>query len=167
MTAIRPSSRELRGWHVLAMLSVFFGITIVVNVYMAFSAIRTFPGEDVTHPYIQGLEYNQTLAEHRAQAALGWRAIVSLQRAGGGSLLLVEMRDRAHAGLDQLALTGVLRWPTDSQRDRALVFHELSPGVYSAPLGALTEGNWRLRARATRGADALDFEADLTWPMGS
>ena len=167
MTAMRRSRSELRGSHVLAMLVVFFGITIAVNVYMAVAAVRTFPGEDVMHPYVQGLEYNQTLAERRAQAARGWRAIVSLQPTNSGSVLLVELRDRADTALDRLTLAGVLRWPTDAQRDRALVFHEVSPGLYSAPLSALTEGNWQLRARAVRGADAFDFEADITWPTVS
>lgn len=165
MSRWREPSFTLRGWHVLTALLGFFGIVIAVNVYFAFAAVGTFPGEDVTHPYIQGLEYNRTLAEHRAQQARGWQVGAQLSAAPRGAALSIAIRQRDGAPLTGAKLEGVLRWPADVHRDRALVFREAGDGLYVAQLDGLREGDWDLRATATS-ADhhSLDFEADLPWP---
>lgn len=164
MSVASKRSFELRGWHVLAGMLAFFGTVIAVNVYFAIVALGTFPGEDVTHPYIQGLEYNRTIAERRAQLAMGWRAAASLERTRDGADLVINLRQRDGSPLDGAAVEGALRWPADAHRDRALAFRQDGPGRYVAHLGALSEGDWDLRARATQHARAFDFEADLTWP---
>lgn len=165
MTALRASPFVLRGWHVLASLLAFFGIVIGINIYFAFAAINTFPGEDVTHPYIQGLEYNRTLAARKVQEAQGWQVTARLAPDGAAAALVVEARQRDGAPLTGARIDGVLRWPTDSHRDRRLAFREIGGGVYVAPLSGLSEGDWDLRATATSANNNLDFEADLRWPL--
>ena len=39
--------RPLRGWHVLVMILLFFGVTIGVNATFITLAVRTHPGETV------------------------------------------------------------------------------------------------------------------------
>jgi len=166
MTALRESNFVLRGWHVLAALLAFFGAVIAVNIYFAFAAVGTFPGEDVTHPYIQGLEYNRTLAEHRVQQAQGWHVSAGLERAPRGAALAIELRRRDGAPLTGAHINGALRWPADSHRDRTLAFREVGDGRYVANLAGLAEGDWDLRATATApDRHGLDFEADLRWPL--
>lgn len=159
---MNPASFQIRGWHVLAAMLAFFGVVIAVNVIFAIYAVRSFPGEDVPRSYVQGLRYNETLAERRAQAALGWQASASLARGGEGAVLEVLLRTREGSPLDGAQITGELEWPTTSQFDRGLVFRQAGPGRYVADLGALRDGRWRLRARAERSDGALDFEAELT-----
>ncbi|MES1201458.1 MAG: FixH family protein [Pseudomonadota bacterium] len=154
----------VRGWHVLAGLLAFFGLVIAVNVYFAFLAVRTFPGEDVTHAYIQGLEYNRTLAEHRVQQAQGWRVTAGLAHTARGAALTVDLHQHDGAPLRDARIDGALRWPADAHRDRALDFREVAPGRYVADLNGLSEGDWDLRAAAsTPDGRSLDFEADLQW----
>ena len=153
----------LRGWHVLAMMLAFFAAVIAVNIAFAVFAVQTFPGEDVTHSYAQGLNYNETLAERRAQAAAGWRAEAGLSQQGGQSVLQVTLLTRDGTPIDGAQIQGTLRWPTDSRRDRALSFRPAGHGLYVAQLGALPSGDWRLRARAQTSSDALDFESELAW----
>lgn len=155
---------ELRGWHVLAGMLAFFGTVIAVNVYFAVVALGTFPGEDVTHPYIQGLEYNRTIAERRAQLAMGWRAEAGLEHVRDGAALVVNLRQRDGSPLNGARVEGALRWPADAHRDRTLAFLQDGPGRYVARMGVLNEGDWDLRARATQDSKAFDFEADLSWP---
>ena len=154
---------ELRGWHVLAMLLLFFGAIIGVNVAFAVAAVSTFPGEDVQRSYIQGLHYNQTLAERRAQAQLGWRAGAELTGGPADAQVVVTLHDRAGAPLDSAQVTGELERPTDSRFDHPLRFVRTGPGAYTADATRLLPGRWRLRARATSGAEALDFESELQW----
>jgi len=154
---------ELRGWHVLAALLAFFGAVIVVNATFIAFAVQSFPGEDVRRSYLQGLQYNETLAERRAQAALGWRANAELARSGGGAALEIRLSARDGAPINGAALTGELQWPTDARFDRALIFEQAGSGRYVARIDELPSGRWRLRARAERADGALDFESELTW----
>jgi len=155
---------ELRGWHVLAGMLGFFGVVIAVNVAFTMAALESFPGEDVGRSYVQGLHYNATLAERQAQAALGWRASARLEPSAEGARVVVRLRDAQGTALEGAALVGTLQRPTDARLDRDLAFSALGGGVYAAPVGALHQGRWRLRAHAARAGDALDLEAQLTWP---
>jgi len=155
---------QIRGWHVLAGMLLFFGTIIAVNVTFAVIAVRSFPGEDVRRSYLQGVQYNDTLAERRAQAALGWSADAALIARETGPVLEVTLHQRDGAPISAAALSGELQWPTQARRDQALSFTPLGDGRYEARLGALEAGRWRLRAHAQGETGALDFEAELTWP---
>lgn len=154
----------LRGWHVLTLMLGFFGTVIAVNVTFVTLALGSFPGEDVRRSYLQGLNYNQTLAERREQAARGWQASAALREAEGGAVVEVVLRDAAGAPLNGLETTGALRWPNAERLDHALTFEGRGYGRYVAPVSALHPGRWMLRARAVDAqGEALDFEAELTW----
>lgn len=163
MSAAAKQPFKLRGVHVLALMLAFFGLVIAVNVVFAVVAVRSFPGEDVRRSYLQGLHYNDTLAERRAQAALGWQAATALVAADAGAALEIRLaaRDGAPVNAD---IAGELQRPTDARLDRALVFTQIAPGVYRAEIGALEAGVWRLRAHAgDADGGALDFESELIW----
>ena len=156
---------QISGLHVLAMMLLFFGTVIGVNAAFITAAVQSFPGEDVRRSYLQGLSYNDTLAERRAQAAQGWSAHAALAERTGGAELRVTLADADGVPIEHAAISGELRWPTDARRDHTLTFAPAGGGVYVAPLAGLHAGRWLLRAHAERGEQsALDFEAELTWP---
>jgi nitrogen fixation protein FixH len=114
--------------------------------------------------YLQGLNYNDTLAERRAQEHLGWRASAALTGTPGAAALEVRIVAQDSAPLAGLAVSGALRRPADERGDIPLTFAARAPGVYIAELGTLGAGQWRLRARAENEAgQAFDFERSLTW----
>lgn len=154
---------QLRGWHVLAMILAFFGAVIAVNVVFAVVAVQSFPGEDVRRSYLQGIQYNDTLAERQAQAALGWTATAALSPNAEGVALEVVLTDRDGAAIDGARLSGEMQWPTTDAFDRPATFEALGNGRYVARFADLQPGRWRLRAHAEREAGSLDFEAELTW----
>lgn len=154
---------RIRGWHVLAMMLAFFGAVIAVNVVFAVIAVQSFPGEDVRRSYLQGIQYNDTLAQRREQAALGWQASAALAPNAEGAVLEVVLRDRDGVPIDGATLSGELQWPTTDSFDRAATFEARGDGRYVAQLGDLHPGRWRLRAHAERDSGSLDFEAELTW----
>ena len=155
---------EVRGWHVLLVILGFFGAIIAVNVTFAVLAFQSFPGEDVRRSYLQGLNYNQTLAQREAQAAHGWHATTDLRTGSNGAVLEVVLTTRDGEAVTGVELSGLLQWPTTSQFDRELRFEPAGEGRYLAHLGALESGRWRLRAHAQGAAGDLDFESELTWP---
>ncbi|MGJ3232781.1 MAG: FixH family protein [Oceanicaulis sp.] len=138
------SKFRLKGWHVLAGMVAFFGVIFTVNAIFITVALDTFPGEETRRSYVQGLAYNDVLAEREAQAALGWTAAANLTP----TQVLVAVEDADGAPVANLALTGVLQHPANMQLDRTLAFEELRPGVYAADAQGLAEGQWTLVAEA-------------------
>jgi nitrogen fixation protein FixH len=163
MTATTPF--RVRGVHVLVGLLLFFGAVIAINVAFAVAAVRSFPGEDVRRSYLQGLNYNETLAARRLQAANGWRAGAIFIQTSDGAAVELTLHDAQDHPLRNVSINGDLRWPTDERFDRALAFEPRGEGVYVAPLTNLQAGRWVLRGSAVNtDGQSLDFEAELTWP---
>ena len=136
-------TRTLTGRGVSLWLAGFFGIIFATNAIFITDAVKTFRGEDEQRPYLQGVAYNQTL-EHRAeQARLGWQASITAQHISSGKVrVIVQLQQRNGAPQTQETLTGELRHPADENRDRPLLFSEMSPGVYQAELAGIAPGNW-------------------------
>jgi nitrogen fixation protein FixH len=156
--------RELKGWHVGAMMVGFFAVVIGVNATFITLAAQTFPGEIVKKSYVQGLHYNQTIAARKAQAAMGWQAEAAFERTAASPIVRVRMIDSTQAGLSALTLSGALKRTVTAGQDHALTFIPRGGGVYEAPLPAdLGRGRWLLTARAEGGAVPFDLTAELTW----
>ena len=69
-------NQKLTGRGVIVWLIATFGVVLAVNFYFIYQAERTYPGQDVSHPYLQGVDYNQTLDDRAKQAQLGWSAAI-------------------------------------------------------------------------------------------
>lgn len=150
---------ELKGRHVLAVLLGFFGVTIAVNAAFVTYALKTFSGEDVPRPYMQGLAYNQTLSARSAQAKLGWHAVIDVESGAGGAVAInVALTDRGGNPLDGLAVSVVLRRPTNAALDRSVDLAATAKGHYIAKVAALASGQWDMTARTTA-PDGTQFEA--------
>src|SRR3954468_387267 len=136
---------KLTGRGVLVALLGFFGLIFATNAIFITAAIRTFRGEDEARPYLQGVEYNHTLARRSEQARLGWRASMSDRRLPSGMVLLtVDVAQADGKPPAGLALTGELRHPADENRDRLLRFAETAPGHFESVLRDLNPGRWQM-----------------------
>jgi len=138
---------ELKGWHVLAAMLLFFGLDIAVNTVFMVTAYRTYPGEGSETPYEDGLAYNTALQQRQAQEALGWR--ITAGEATGGSLE-VQVLSKAGAGLHGLNIKGELQRPATETGRRTVAFREAAPGVYDAA-GSGLHGAWDLNLTVVDG----------------
>jgi nitrogen fixation protein FixH len=161
-TAAASKFRRLTGLHVLAIVLVFFGAVIGINVIFITEALKSFPGEDEVRSYAQGLKYNATLADRAQQAALGWRASARLTPDADGARVEIQMTDRDGAALDNLSLTGTLRRPVDARED--VVFVPKGHGRYVAAPSSIAPGQWALRADARNGRDHIEIVERMQWP---
>ena len=50
---------KLTGGHVLAMFVAMFGVIITVNMILAFSAVKTFPGLEVKNSYVASQSFDR------------------------------------------------------------------------------------------------------------
>ncbi|MBF9058880.1 nitrogen fixation protein FixH [Rhodobacterales bacterium HKCCSP123] len=145
---------KLTGWHVLAIFVTGFGIIIGVNVFMAWNAVSTFPGMEVSSSYAD----SQTFDERRyAQEALGWNA--SIEIPGDGTLVL-HLVDDAGAPVAPAELTALLTRPTNQTEDQVLVLQRVN-GAFVAPV-TLGNGLWRLRLTGAA-RDGTDYRHNITF----
>ena len=140
----------LKGWHVLLIMMAFFGVMFSVNGVFLYHAITSFPGEDVKKSYVQGLNYNDTLAARASQATLGWQAEVGLL----GDEIVVRLRDAEDQPLTHRTMVGELRRLATREQDQVIVFQSRAAGEYAAPVETLSSGQWLLRV------SVVDTETD-------
>ena len=134
-TSSKP--REFTGWHMLAVCLGAFGTIIAVNLYMAFSAVSTFPGLNVANSYIASQEFDQRRA---AQEALGWQ----IEAQAEPNSLRIEITDVTGATVEAARIEAILGRTTHQRDDLTpnLRFHD---GLYHAQGLELGAGRWALR----------------------
>lgn len=147
MTRVRNPFRfdddhPFTGRHMLAVVFAFFGTIIAVNLVMAFLATGTFPGLVVKNSYVASQNYNQALAETRAQAATGWRMAIGVE----GGILAVTLVDRDGTPLSRFAVTAAVGRPSTTQEDRTLDLVEGPAGYRAAE--TLAPGLWEVAVEA-------------------
>lgn len=145
------AERTLTGRHVLFGFVAFFGTIIAVNLFMAYSAVSTFPGLEVRNGYIASQSFDDRRA---AQQALGWSARVEVNE-GQLSIAIVDADGQPVQAGGVEALVGR---PTSNRDDFTpeLVF---DGRAYVAPV-ELAAGKWILRLTAVS-ASGEPFEQRL------
>lgn len=138
---------------------VFVGgmlVVVVVNGFMAYTAISSFTGLTTGQAYDRGRAYNHVLAEAARQDALGWTARVRL--AGGRITLAVTDREgRPVQGVVEAYLQRPIEGtrvelPTSTPREG-----------FAAP--DLAPGQWEFRGHILDGhGQRLDIRQRLIFP---
>ena len=116
-----------------------FVIIIGVNIFMAYSAIHTFPGLETPNSYVASQQFDKL---REAQEKLGWSVDVEL----AGNVLEVAITDRAGNPVEVAEMNAVLGRPTLARDDFSpdFIFNGTS---YVAPV-SLNDGHWLLRMDA-------------------
>lgn len=134
-------TREITGKHVLIGTVSAFSVIIAVNVFMAYSAISTFPGLEVKNSYVASQSFN---ADKAAQEALGW----TIDATDKDGKLYVTITDKDGLPVQVKSITGTLGRATNVTQDQAPTF-AFDGMSYVAETGALEAGNWNYRMVAT------------------
>ncbi len=153
----------MTGRKVLAMLLGFFALIVLVNGIFLYFALTSFSGLSTDNAYVKGLNYNQTLAQGRAQKAAGWELAAETHRTSPGQPVVLRIRitDGEGRALENLTLSGQLRRPTHAGADLPLTFRPIGDGSYQADVAA-GAGQWDLALSVpVEGADAYRWEKRL------
>lgn len=140
-------TRELKGWHVVAMFCTGFGVIIAVNLTLAFNAVKTFPGLVVKNSYVASQHFDDN---RTAQKALGWTVVAS----HSGDQLRLEITDRSGAPVRPADLDARVGRATHVADDVTPDF--IFDGVAYTATTPLVEGYWQIRLSA-RSADGTLF----------
>ncbi|WP_050605009.1 FixH family protein [Ruegeria sp. 6PALISEP08] len=141
------SERKFTGKHALAVFVGAFGVIIAVNLVLAYSAVKTFPGLEVKNSYVASQEFNERL---KVQQALGW----TVQAETKGGLLILHITDESGAPVQVSELNAVVGRATHVREDFAPDF--IFDGTAYATPATLGEGNWNIRLVA-RDSDGAEF----------
>lgn len=141
------AERQFTGRHAAILFVGAFGVIIAVNLFLAWSAVRTFPGLEVKNSYVASQEFDKRKA---AQTALGWT--VSARHSGG--MLILSITDRAGRPVQVTRLEAILGRATHV-KDDVIPALQFDGSAYVAPM-ALADGNWNIRMTATA-ADGTEF----------
>lgn len=138
-------SRQITGWHVLAIFGSAFAVIIGVNLVLAVSAVKTFPGLETKNSYVASQSFER---DREAQLALGWEVSARLD---GDRLFLTVMKDGTPVEAE--VVSAILGRATEAADDS---FPELrfDGRVYSAPVD-VAPGYWNLRIQLRAGDGTL------------
>lgn len=143
--------KPLTGRKVFAIFAGAFALIVGVNVFMAYSAIGTFPGLEVRNSYVASQTFD---ADRKAQEALGWNVTAELDGENAVSLMILGP-DGLPARVE--AIEGMIGRTTQRQDDQQLAFTRNDLGAHIAPITPLDAGKWELRFVATA-ANGVGFK---------
>jgi nitrogen fixation protein FixH len=141
-------AREITGKHVLIGVVSAFTVIIVVNFFMAYKAVSTFPGLEAKNTWYASQNFEAT---RKAQQALGWQ----VSEAYEDGRLMLRITEAASGQPAKVADMQVLVGrSTEAAADQMPVFIR-DGGAFVAPVD-LAPGKWLLRIEALA-ADGTPF----------
>ncbi|MAU51838.1 MAG: nitrogen fixation protein FixH [Roseovarius sp.] len=141
------AERQITGRQVFWGFAAAFGIIIAVNLLLAWSAVRTFPGLEVRNSYVASQEFD---ARRVAQEALGW-TVHATHHAG---MLRLDITDADGMPVRVARLDATVGRATHVADDQRPEFRFDGQGyVARVDLGP---GNWNIRMLA-EAADGTEF----------
>lgn len=138
---------KFTGWHMLAVLVMFFGVIVSVNLTLAWKANSSWTGLVVKNSYVASQNFNEQTAERRRQQAMGWKAGIGYET----GRVTITLADAEGTAIKAASLTAMIGRPAFEAQDRTVVFNKTGSGVYAAET-ELGTGIWQADI------DAVDAE---------
>ena len=149
---MQTSAWRFFPWYVAGSMAV----VVAVNVFMATTALRTFPG---TASGGEGFDlsnrYNGVIDRVHDQAALGWTITATSDQRGRPVLF---MTDAAKAPLLHARIVVTAERPVGDAQTTSIAFSETTPGRYAGDISLPAQGQWELLLTAT----ANDHDVTVT-----
>jgi len=130
--------KEFTGWHMAAVMVLFFGTIISVNLVLAYQANMTWTGLVVKNSYVASQEFQENTDAKREQLTLGWKAET---RYDNGQFEIM-LHDRAGREISNVQTAVKLGRPAHENDDRSMVLKETAKGRYVSET-ELGSGIWQ------------------------
>ena len=129
--------REFTGWHMLAVIGLFFGTIIAVNLVLAWFAIESWTGLVVKNSYVASQNFDDKIADVKRQNRLGWKSTFKVE----DGKIYFTIHDASGGPLSGLDVNARIGHPTDNAEDYSARLVEKGAGIYSA-LAPASPGQW-------------------------
>ena len=130
-------SFQFTGWHMAAVIGLFFGTIISVNLALAWFASNSWSGLVVTNSYVESQKFNRVTAEKIRASQLGW-TVETLYRNGQFS---VELNDTAGHPIHNAIVAAQIGRTIHEKDDQTVTLEQTSNSNYSAAV-RLAAGLW-------------------------
>lgn len=132
------SPEEFTGKHMIAVMALFFGTIITVNLFMAYQANHSWTGLVVKNSYVASQKFQQVTAEKEAQIALGWQAGIAYD----SGTFEVELTDKAGNPVTNVQAVVELGRPAHENDDHTVTLLETAKGRFAGATD-LAPGLWQ------------------------
>ena len=126
-------------WFPLWLMSAM-AVVFMVNVFMIYNALHTFPGEAGRDGFDLSNQYANVLATVRQQAALGWRIEADVDATQRPTLRLTNSDG---SSLGAAMIDAQAERPVGPAETTALIFHPVADETFQADR-TLAPGQWDL-----------------------
>ncbi len=147
-----------KAWHALLWFAGFFGFMFAVNGIFLWTAITTFPGEDVEKSYLTGLNYNDEIDRRSRQMEAGWVTAIGITGTGEARELTIRLTTREQDVLFASEVVAEIRHPADRTHDRVITLSPALDADYTAPIGDFAPGLWTVVVTADIDPDTEGYE---------
>ena len=135
--------KEFTGKHMLAVLFLFFGTIIAVNLTLTWFALDTWSGLVAKNGYVESVHFKDRQAEIEKQNELGWKSQVRLE----SGQVLFSVKDADGKAITDLTIAAIAGRVVTEKADFKLTFKEIRPGVYAAR-APIQNGQWQIDIRS-------------------
>ena len=136
---------QFTGRHMIAVMALFFGTIISVNLFMAYMATNSWTGLVVKNSYVASQHFNEVTAEKKRQLAMGWAAQLAYEN---DRTLALTLKDATGAAMPDAIVTAMVGRPAFETEDRQVTFaFDAASGTYRADTG-LGPGIWQADIQA-------------------
>jgi nitrogen fixation protein FixH len=142
----------LRQRWIPAVFVLGFLVVVAVNATLIVTAVGSFSGLVVAHPYKKGSEYTRVHAALEQQKALAWRYHIASDATADGRLRLsVQWTEASGLPLSGLVVTAEFGRPVENMPPLRLDLAAQGGGRYGAIVDLPRPGLWDLRLVAAQG----------------
>lgn len=142
-----PQAKEFvfTGWHMLGVISLFFGTIISVNFFMAYQAIHSWSGIVVENTYVASQQFNTKVAEARKLNGSGISGSLTVK----DGVVRYAIADAAGQPVPADRVVASFRRPVGDHQDFQVQLADLGGGLFEASRNVLP-GHWIVEISALR-----------------
>ena len=138
---------RLTGRHVLTILLSVLFLVIVVNGFMIWKAIGSFPGVVTDSSYRDSQRFNRAIAAAHEQEARGWKVDAQAVRSPDGRVVVrLAAKDAQDRPVSGVAFRATLQHPANRALDHVVPLSVVAgaAGVFEGAAPDVSEGKWGL-----------------------
>ncbi len=147
--------KEFTGKHMLAVLFLFFGTIITVNLALAYFSVTNWTGLVVKNSYVASQHFNEKLDAAARQKQLGWKSLLVVD----SKAVSFTIKDASGKAITGLSVKVKIGHPVADKFDHIQQMAEVTAGTY---VSAAPEkpGIWDFDVRAVA-ADGTRYRQDF------
>ena len=142
------------GWHMVAVMVLFFGTIISVNATMVWFASSSWSGLLVKNIYVASQKFDEEVALNQEMQARGWMSELTVE----GGALIYRLADADGDPILVDSVSVVLHRPVGVRDDKLLTLTHRGDGRYTADT-TVEPGQWVARITVNKDGALLYREA--------